>query len=325
MADNQRFLNLCSEANTKVDEAERRFSAWLSSIAIAYGAAWNRHTSFLREASQFVQIANDIGVNAALAFFPGGVGGIVGDTMRALEAGAAVVDGLKDLAKWGLRSGAVIGMTPGSLSVGAPAELRAFPPDPSEWQNSVNVRVQTELAIATSYIGMWQNAVNNNDPQFEVSFDPMEAINRALTIEHPALDELAAAAVMIAQWNQAAFRSSPEIASKAIATAGSMAPMACSAGDVIELTSLRPVSKPDWQAQFGRGFILTWINTQAYAATGKMNQIASGGFANRLDAYGERLSLPKLGAYMVNVVNRKTAEANTKIRSIFDLRMPALR
>jgi hypothetical protein len=43
----QRFINLCSEANTIVDLAERKFSAWLSSVAWAYSDSWANHTKFL--------------------------------------------------------------------------------------------------------------------------------------------------------------------------------------------------------------------------------------------------------------------------------------
>jgi hypothetical protein len=332
MADTQKFLNLCGEANTEVDLAARRFSAWLSSVCIPYNGAWGAHTSFVKEAGQATQLANDVLIQAALAFFPGGVGGIVGNAMKALGGGFAMVDGIKDLSKWLLRSGTVVGVTSSSISTGVPAQFKAFPPNPSEWEHSVNMRVQSELAMATECIGIWQHSVNNRDPNFKADFDPAKEISAALYITHPPLDELAAAAVRVEEWKQLVSDASKNLCSQAMATASALAPTACMAGDAAALKDLRPISKPDWQLQFERGFIISWIDNHSASAASHSSNFANSGLASRLDAYGKGIGLPELGSYFVNVANRRMRqewEDRKKARggrmSLLDLPFPVMR
>src|SRR5262249_15134340 len=82
VGDQQQFLNLCAQANTKVDLAERRFGAWLSSVTLAYSQAWTKHTTFLKDAEVAARLTEDLILGAALAFFPGGVGGVVGSLVK---------------------------------------------------------------------------------------------------------------------------------------------------------------------------------------------------------------------------------------------------
>jgi hypothetical protein len=180
-AQRQAFLNLCSQANTSVDLAERKFSAWLSSVTVAYAQAWTRHTSVLRDAELSARLTNDLVLSAALAFLPGGAAGMIGDTMRRLGSGAFMVDAVKDLNKWGMRSGAMVGVG-GTLSFGRIPALQAFPTDPLVWSHNVNQRVQTELAVATAAIEGWQDAVNRNNPNFEPNFNPVDKVNEALRL-----------------------------------------------------------------------------------------------------------------------------------------------
>ena len=150
----QNFLNLCSQANTHVDLAERKISAWLSSIGSGYSDAWTTHTKFLGKIGAKSKLAEDLILNAALALVPGVLGGMFGDALKITKdaakdtfsaavlrnkmplvadvmidfsAGSPTVDGLKDLAKWSLRSGAVIGAS--GLTIPIAAAFQKFPTD----------------------------------------------------------------------------------------------------------------------------------------------------------------------------------------------------
>jgi hypothetical protein len=183
--DTRLFLDLCSQANTKVDLADRRLSAWLSGLTVAYAQAWAKHTAVLRDAEGQVRLVDDFILNAALAFIPAGVGGLIGNSMKRLGNGDFLVDGVRDLFKAGARSGAVSGLLPKGYSIEQPA-LRVFPTDPLVWAKLVNVRVKSELAVVTQAIEAWQGAVNTNNPDFSPSFNPVEAVSQVLTLRPPA-------------------------------------------------------------------------------------------------------------------------------------------
>jgi hypothetical protein len=180
----QQFLNLCSQANTLADEAERRFSAWLSSVTVAYAQAWSDHTRVLKDIELQARLVNDLILNAALAFIPGGAGGLIGDSMKRLTTASFLIDGAKDLGKWGMRSGAIVGL-PGGFSFPSAPALRAFPTDPLVWSNNVNIRVQSEMAAVTQAIEGWQDAVNRGDANFQANFNPVEKARAALILNPP--------------------------------------------------------------------------------------------------------------------------------------------
>ena len=175
--DRGNFLRLCGNVNTAIDLADRRVTAWLASVSNAYAGAWRRHTDTLRDQDASNRLVGELILGAALAFIPGGIGGVLGEGMKRLtENNAFLVDGIKDLAKWGMRrAGAELG--PGA----APA-MRAYPPDPLQWQNAETTRVQTELAVATQRLLDWQTKAGNSDPDFFCEFDPMQAMESSLTV-----------------------------------------------------------------------------------------------------------------------------------------------
>ncbi|MEH2027479.1 eCIS core domain-containing protein [Nostoc sp.] len=199
----QAFFNLTSEALTQVSLVESQFSAWLSSITIPYALAWTSHKNALKAADQAAKEANALLIGVVLAAIPGGVGGTVGNAMKNLGAGAALVDGVKDLTKYGLReAGRAVTKSPGSKGDADPAGARptiggipsssiqggsafeAMPDDPLVWQNNTNKRSQNEVLIpAKQNILSWQNKVNNHDPNFQINFNPVEAIKSTLKLK----------------------------------------------------------------------------------------------------------------------------------------------
>ncbi len=180
----EEFLSLCNQANTRIDAADRAARAWLASLSLAYGKAYKDHTDVLRDQAASERLAGDLILGAALAFVPGGIGGIIGSSMRAAQAGDFLIDGVKDLAKYGMRTAGAAARPPG-----APG-LNAFPQDPLAWRGLEEVRINTELLVATNRLLEWQDRANRNDPDFFLDFSPIEAMEQSLTIRGKRVSEL---------------------------------------------------------------------------------------------------------------------------------------
>ena len=175
----QQFINKCAEANTIVDLAERGYATWLSAIVVAYATAWQNHDEMLKSLEQSYKLFEEVVIGSLLAAIPGEVGVAVGKTLKSLAAADYVVDGVKDLVKFELRSqigGAVL--QPGSPS----KQFKPLPPNPLVWQNLTNQRAQQEMAEATRALLSWQHAMNNEE-NVDLTFDPVEKIKTALTID----------------------------------------------------------------------------------------------------------------------------------------------
>jgi len=177
----QAFFNRTVEANSAVGVCGGRFSAWLSSMTIAYANAWSAHQRGLQSAEQAAKDANALVIAVILAGAGGAVGGAVGDVFRNLGGGAAVVDGMKDLAKFASRStGTAAADLAGRAS--GPSGLRAMPPNPLAWSQQINLRVEVEvLTPAREIVRGWQHALNTDPEHFDTSFDPVGAVNTTLT------------------------------------------------------------------------------------------------------------------------------------------------
>jgi len=304
----QNFLNRCSQANTLVDLAERKFSAWLSSIGSAYSDAWTTHTKFLTAIGTEAKLSQDIILGAALALIPGAIGGVLGDVMKTttdatkdawsaalvrnkmavvadvmsdLQLGAPTIDGIKDLVKWGIRSGAVVGMT--GISIPVSNVYKKFPTDPLVWQSAINERVQTELANVTESIESWQNSVNTNDNRFVSNFDPLEKVKGTLKFQ-------------LKNFN----------------------PIGAGTTDILLLV---PINQSDVSKIFQAGFLTMWINKYAWEASislspvtwdgwGPLSGIFGRGIKSEIAEYGKRLDLPEIEAFMDACNTRDYVENN---------------
>jgi len=289
----QDFLNRCSQANTLVDLAERKFSAWLSSIGSSYSDAWTTHTKFIAGIGTQAKLAEDLLLGAALALIPGAIGGVLGDMMKItkdatkdtwsaallrnnmavvanvmsdLQLGTPTIDGIKDLTKWGLRSGAVVGVTGVTIPVGN--VYKKFPTDPLVWQNGINERVQTELATVTELIESWQNAVNTNDNRFVPNFNPYDKVRDALKFDLKTFN-----------------------------------PTGPPSTDILLLV---PVNQPDVSKIYQGGFLTTWIDKYSWEASDAMSPptwdgwgvFGCRGIKGDIADYGERLDLKDVEAFV---------------------------
>jgi Domain of unknown function (DUF4157) len=186
----QDFLNRCGQVNTIIDAADRGATAWLLSVALAYGDAWKNHTDTLKGQAENERLQQELILGAALAFIPGGVGGEIGAALKRCGSSDFIIDGVKDLAKYGGRSPAMAGLKATGVGGQASPGLAAFPTDPLQWQNQVALRIKSELLIATKTLEKWQESANTNDPNFTMDFDPVVAMNGAVVVEGKKAAEL---------------------------------------------------------------------------------------------------------------------------------------
>jgi hypothetical protein len=178
--DVQQFINLTSEANTKVDNAYKAVKKWFLGICIAYGTAYKRHTDALTDQAETNKLLQDLILGAALAFVAGGVGGLVATSMQRAKAGAFIVDGLNELSQFIVGSGGQA-----AVQQAKPVDasgLKAFPTDPLQWQNELEMRIEAESLHVGLQLEEWQHAANEDDPGFMLNFDPRVAVDRALRI-----------------------------------------------------------------------------------------------------------------------------------------------
>jgi len=183
------FLRLTNEVNTRIDLADRRARAWLASLATSYRRAWKSHRDVLTEQDdqnlfkeKLKLLPLQIVLGAGLAFIPGGVGGVIGSRMKKAGESDFMVDGIKDLWKWGLRSTGQAGIQGGiAVPATAPA-LKAYPLDPEQWEGKETERIAGELAQATTTLLDWQVKARTSDPSFALNFDPIESMELALRV-----------------------------------------------------------------------------------------------------------------------------------------------
>lgn len=176
----QAFFNKTVEANSTIGVVTGKFSAWLSSIAIAYSNAWSAHQTGLKAADQAAKDANALVIAVIMAGAGGAVGGAVGEAVKRLDGGAALVDGVKDLAKMGSRQ---VGTVGGQVTLSSPGGFQKMPANPLAWSQAINLRAETEvLTPARAAVLGWQHALNTDPSNFDTSFDPVAAINDKLTL-----------------------------------------------------------------------------------------------------------------------------------------------
>ncbi len=178
--DRQQFINLCTQANGETLESYLSLQKWMLALSIAYGDAWKNHTDTLAEASADEKLAENLILGAALAFVPGGVGGIIGESMKSAGSSAFMVDGVKDLAKWGMRT-AGPGVVAAAAGGGTPG-LKALPTDPLKWRDQVESRVVDESKSVVHNVNEWMDKANKNDPDFFLDFNPVDAVRGSLQI-----------------------------------------------------------------------------------------------------------------------------------------------
>jgi hypothetical protein len=280
-AEEQAFFNLATEAIQAVITAEGYYSSWLSSLTIPYSLGWSAHQKALQSADAAAKDANDIALGTVLAFVPGGLGGLVGTSMKKLSTSDFLVDAVRDLSKYGLRKGgeALGGGAPSGTpsgtaggGEGAPVSggqgFNAMPADPLVWQNFVKKRAEDEvLNPVKATILNWQNLVNNHDPYMNLNFDPVAAVKNSLKL-----------------WSG------------------------------ISLFNLKEVPQQDLTKSYERGFLVDWINDVAPGVFIHLSQFAGGKARDKIVKYGKSIGLEDVDTRLSTAVSMAIEDNNERAR-----------
>ena len=179
--DRRRFIDKCSEAHTLAGGQYAYLASSNATIANRYAQAWKTHTDALKEAAATERLIEGLILNAALAFIPGGVGGLIGARVKGWfdkdsAEGNFMSDGMKDLFKDTVRRYA--GQQIAGMHIPA---YQAFPPDPLQTENLALARTEREKADVLMMINSWQAAANDH-PEIVLDFDPVAVVRQACIV-----------------------------------------------------------------------------------------------------------------------------------------------
>jgi hypothetical protein len=174
-----KFLESCNRATNTLMTAQIKFSGWLSDVSIAYARAFEEHNKILDDIAATQRLSDEMILGAVLAFVGGGVGGVAAGLAKKIMEDARgsefVIDGIKDLAKFGVRG-------PGGAALRRNA-FKKIAASPLVFRDSMNQRVMQEMAVASELIYNWRSAVASGDDTFNAGFDPDQEIASHLTVE----------------------------------------------------------------------------------------------------------------------------------------------
>ena len=183
--DRQQFINLTNQCDTIIARAYTRVNSVMEVLSAAYGNAYDDHVATLRAQDASNRLAGDILLGAALAFIPGGVGGVVGGMMKRAEVGEFLADAIKDMAKAGVK-----GMQ-GALLPGGGGPMRPMGNNPRTWRAQYAVRVNNEKERVLDILNEWKTKANRSDPDFYMNFDPVIRTEQSLIANGQAIKDIA--------------------------------------------------------------------------------------------------------------------------------------
>src|SRR5207344_827725 len=132
--------------DTKIALAYTRMNSVFEVLSAAYGNAYDHHDRTLVAQDANNRLLGDILLGAALAFIPGGIGGVVGKMMKDAKAGDFLADAVKDLAKAGAKGAqdALRRAVGGGGGGGGGSPMQPMADDPRTWRAQYAVRVNSE-------------------------------------------------------------------------------------------------------------------------------------------------------------------------------------
>jgi hypothetical protein len=187
--DRRRFIDKCSEAHSLAGGQYAYLASNNATIANAYAQAWKWHTDALKAAAATERLMEALILNAALAFIPGGIGGLIGARVkgwyeRDSADGNFMSDAMKDLFKDTVRRYA--GQQIAGMHMPA---YEAFPPDPLQTENLALARTEREKADVLMMINSWQAAANDH-PEIVLDFDPVAVVRQACIMKGKPFESL---------------------------------------------------------------------------------------------------------------------------------------
>lgn len=337
----QAFLNQTVEAASRVALAAGKFSAWLSAVTIPYAEAWNDHRTTLQSASQSAKDANALVLGVILASIPGGVGGMVGRTMQGLGMGVALVDGIKDLAKYGLRSAASTAISdlsrsrPSSLSwagdvepapdsgATSPGSPRSSPAPAGQTRSGgadpddITSVLESPRSCQPPPVGADPANITSiaGAPRSGAAFErmpPNPLVWQNATNRRTEEEVLNPAREIVLSWQHRVNNHD--------ATFDYAFDPVDAVNNSLKLNnvSLFNLADPpgDLKLAFERGFLRDWIDSEAFRVFASHSQFAWGKIADKLEAYGIRIGFTDVRAYMGRVVNLGVRANNRRARSL---------
>lgn len=171
-------------------------------LAVLYHKAWERHTKVLSKADANERIVGDFILDSALAFIPGGIGGVVGKWMGGIKgssdiANAFISDGVKDLVKITLRrqiSKAITeseGFREGPQAGHTGPAFKAIGDDPFTWRGTAMKNVLAEKSFVEATVTAWAVAATNDvNNKFIYDWDPYVFVQEVIRIDKTAPENL---------------------------------------------------------------------------------------------------------------------------------------
>lgn len=194
----EQFIHRCSAAHVKVYEADKKLSAWLSSITLAYMTAWKSHTAALEADSKDQKLVDMLIMDAALLVLTWAPGGsLAGTAMKRLIKpktllADVVIDTVKDGTKFTIRTGGHLLAEQIELKSLNDSGFSALPTDPFEWKEKFSERVSSEISLLAAVISNWSDLASDDKKycSLDMSIDPVGRILPALKIDGNSMLEL---------------------------------------------------------------------------------------------------------------------------------------
>ncbi|MCB9684392.1 MAG: hypothetical protein H6735_05070 [Alphaproteobacteria bacterium] len=151
-------------------------------IGAAWEIAWERHSKTLEAAEKAQQLVAELLFGAFVTGLSAGAGTAAALAFKNAQASAYLIDGAKDLAKFGVKSA-----VPKPKSGGLPAVAM----DPVTFRASIEDRVGQEMVSVLELLAWWTEAATAGDPDFLLDFDPAEVVQGLLTLSGQPLEAAA--------------------------------------------------------------------------------------------------------------------------------------
>ncbi len=185
--DRQEFINFANQCDTKIARAYTRADTIMEKLSAAYGDAWDAHVRTLEAQDASNRLVGEMILGAALAFIPGGVGGVVGTFMKNAKVGDFLADAVKDMAKAGVKG------VQGALASGGGggSVMRPMSDNPRTWRASYVERVNSEKEHVLDILDDWKTKANTRDPNFRMNFNPVTVTESSLVRNGTPLKDVA--------------------------------------------------------------------------------------------------------------------------------------
>ena len=169
------FIAACHQCTPMVVRAFAHMTSYMQHVSDSYTGAWETHVHTLEEQGASDALLTEFIVSALLGFMTGAVGGGVAMIVTKAVAGDVISDAIKDMAKAGVKNAA--GHIPG------PSGLTPVSMNPREFSRGQGDYMRGQVEFASQQIERWIRGARTQDPDFDMSFDPVATTTAALHLD----------------------------------------------------------------------------------------------------------------------------------------------